>query len=168
MADKKEENPQTKPKRKKNYLNNKDLLAEVMRSQDAGVMSDKLALMLQTLTARYGRSGKYIGYTYNEDMQAYAMMMLCKTWSKFDSTRFTNAFAYYTQCINSSFIQFLNKERTQRDVRDGLLLRQGLNPSYNYVERHSNDSHYVHDEEDHNQSLTDMSNVNKLIDLSDD
>jgi len=116
MAEKQEE----KKPAKRNYLNNKDLFAEVVKSREAGIMSDKLARMLQMLTQRYGRAGRYIGYTYNEDMQAYAMMMLCRTWHKFDPDRFTNAFAYYTTCVHNSFNQFLNKEKAQRDVRDEL------------------------------------------------
>ena len=156
MAIKKEEK---KPARKKNYLNNKDLFAEVVKSREAGIMSDNLARMLQTLTERYGRSGRYIGYTYNEDMQAYAMMMLCRTWSKFDTDRFTNAFAYYTTCVHNSFNQFLNKEKVQRDVRDELLLKQGLNPSHTYMNEHAKDLHHVHDEEDHSQTVTDARNL---------
>ena len=120
-----EEKEQKKPA-KKNYLNNKDLYAEVVKSREAGIMSDKLARMLQTLTARYGRAGRYIGYTYNEDMQAYAMMMLCRTWGKFDPDKYTNAFAYYTTCVHNSFNQYLNKATVQREVRDELLLKQGL------------------------------------------
>lgn len=154
-----------KPAKKKNYLNNKDLFAEVVKSREAGIMSDNLARMLQTLTERYGRSGRYIGYTYNEDMQAYAMMMLCRTWAKFDPDRFTNAFAYYTTCVHNSFNQFLNKEKAQRDVRDELLLKQGLNPSHTYMNEHTKDLHHVHDEEDHSQTLTD---AQKLVEMPDD
>jgi len=59
MAEKQEE----KTPAKRNYLNNKDLFAEVVKSREAGIMSDKLARMLQMLTQRYGRAGRYIGYT---------------------------------------------------------------------------------------------------------
>jgi len=163
MAEEKEEKKPVR-RRKKNYLNNKDLFAQVVRSKEAGIMSDELAKMLQTLTERYGRSGKYIGYTYNEDMQAYAMMMLCRTWAKFNHEKYTNAFAYYTQCVTNSFNQFLNKEQAQRDIRDELLLKQGLNPSHNYVERHNTDSHYIDDEEDHGQKLQDLVEMDKFVD----
>ena len=158
-----EEEQQKKPA-KRNYLNNKDLYAEVLKSREAGIMSDKLARMLQMLTARYGRSGRYIGYTYNEDMQAYAMMMLCRTWAKFDPIKYTNAFAYYTTCVHNSFNQFLNKEKAQRDVRDELLLKQGLNPSHTYMNNHAHDhSTYAHDEESHETVVTEMK---ALVELS--
>jgi DNA-directed RNA polymerase specialized sigma subunit len=158
------EEKQKKPKKRKNYLNNKDLYAQVVKSQEAGVMSDELAKMLQTLTEKYGRSGRYIGYTYNEDMQAYAMMMLCKTWHKFDPNKYTNAFAYYTTCVHNSFNQFLNKEKAQRDIRDELLLKQGLNPSHTYLNDHASDKHYVDDEEDHGTVVKDISD---MVDMPD-
>ena len=125
--------------KKKNYLNNKDLIAEVIASKEEGRMSDKLARMLQMLAQRFARKPNYIGYTFNEDMQAYAMMHLCKTWSRFDEKKFSNAFAYYTQCVYNSFSQYLNKEKTQREVRDKLILQGGLSPSFTYTENHKDD-----------------------------
>lgn len=160
MAVKKQE--QTPPKKKATYLKNKDLLAEVIECRKDMKMSDTLARMLTMLTARYGRSSQFGGYTFNEDMQAYAMMMLCKTWVGFNPERGSNAFAYYTQSIKNSFKQFLNREKVQRVVRDELLVSRGLNPSFTYTSEHSaDDQHYVHDEEDHGQSIQDMKDVNE-------
>lgn len=153
------------PKKKTTYLKNKDLLAEVIKCRAEGKMSDTLAKMLTLLTAKYGRSSQFGGYTFNEDMQAYAMMMLCKTWVGFNPERGSNAFAYYTQCIKSSFKQFLNREKRQRVVRDELLISQGLNPSFTYTSEHSKaDQHFVHDEEDHGQVVQDMKEMNEDVD----
>ncbi len=97
---KKQEAAEKKPtKRKTNYLSNKSLLAEVIKSKEAGTMSDELAKMLQLLTARYGKKGNFANYTYNEDMQAFAMMSLVKTWNGFDPNKSSNPFAFFTQCI---------------------------------------------------------------------
>lgn len=127
--------------RKVNYLNNKDLLIEVAKSkeQDPPQMTDKLAHMLQTLAARYGKKGNFAGYSYNDDMQAFAMMMLVRTWKSFDPAKSNNPFAFFTQCIKNSFIQFLNSERRQRDVRDLLLVDQGLDASYTYQDKYNAD-----------------------------
>lgn len=124
------------PKPKK-YLNNKDLLIEIKKSKEQGRMTNELAKMLQLLCHRYGSKGNYINYTYNEDMQAYAMMMLCKTWASFDAEKSNNPFAFYTQCIKHSFSQFLNSEKKQRDIRDAVLVENGLNPSFTYQLDHS-------------------------------
>lgn len=159
MAVKKQEKAPVK--KKTNYIKNKDLLAEVIECRKDMKMSDKLARMLTLLTARYGRSAQFGGYTFNEDMQAYAMMMLCKTWVGFNPERGSNAFAYYTQSIKNSFKQFLNREKVQRVVRDELLVNKGLNPSFTYTNEHSSENHYVHDEEDHNQKVQDMKEMNE-------
>lgn len=153
-----------KPK-KVNYLNNKDLFAEVMKSKEQGQMTDKLAHMLVLLCARYGRRGQFASYTYNEDMQAYARMMLVRTWNSFNPEKSRNPFAFFTQCIKNSFIQFLNSEKRHRNLRDELMVNQGLNPSYSYqleheakneerrLELHENqtDPLDAHEEHDHDQ-----------------
>lgn len=81
------------------------------------------------------RRGKYIyvtGNSYNEDMQAYAMMMLVRTWNAFNPEKSNNPFAFFTQCIKHSFIQYLNQEKRQRNIRDLLLVDQGMSPSFGF------------------------------------
>lgn len=149
--------------RKKNYLNNKDLFKQVVLSKELGRMNDELAKMLTMLTARYGRHPNFLGYTYNDDMQAYAMMQLVHSWNSFNCDKYDNPFAYYTQSIKNSFYQFLNKEKKQRMVRDELLVDKGLNPSFAYMREHgaNHDIHIVHDEEDHGQRVQDLQDVNE-------
>lgn len=128
----------TDTKKKVVYLKNKDLLAEVIRCREnpnsAGeyVMSDELARMLQLLCSRYGRKGNVVGYSYNDDMQAYAMLMLVKTWRGFNPEKSSNPFAFYTQCIKNSFTQYLKYEKKHRKLRDKMLINEGLSPSFGY------------------------------------
>lgn len=114
------------------YLTNKELLAAVNESKQLGRMTDPLVKMLQLLCSKYARKGNFVNYSYNEDMQAYAMMMLVRTWNSFNPEKSDNPFAFFTQCVKNSFIQYLNQEQKQRDVRDLLLIDSGLNPSYGY------------------------------------
>lgn len=126
---------------KKNYLNNKDLLIQVQKSKKQGTMTNELALMLQTLTRKYAKKGNFANYSYNEDMQAYALLMLCKTWNSFDETKSNNPFAFFTQCIKNSFIQYLNQERRVRDIKNKSLIENGLNPSFSYILDYEEDFH---------------------------
>lgn len=151
--------PKPRKKKKNNYLNNQDLLAEVIKSKEEQRMTDKLARMLTMLTANYSKKNIFASYTYNEDMQAYAMMMLVRTWHKFDETRFNNPFAFYTQCIKSSFIQYLNQEKRQRVIKDEILVKKGLTPSFNYQLEYESQKK-VEDEEDHDQHLATVSEMN--------
>jgi DNA-directed RNA polymerase specialized sigma24 family protein len=120
------------PASKTVYLSNKELLAEVRACKKTGNMSNKLVRMLQLLCSRFAKKGSFVNYSYNEDMQAYAMMMLVRTWMGFNPEKSTNAFAFFTQCIKNSFIQYLKHEERQRNVRDLLMINVGLNPSYGY------------------------------------
>lgn len=121
-----------KKRRAVNYLNNADILKQVKLSKEQGRMTNELAKMLMLLCQRYASKGSLAGYTYNEDMQAFALMSLCKTWATFDSDRGTNPFAYYTQCIKNSFNMFLGSEKKQRIIRGTILVANGMTPSYTY------------------------------------
>jgi hypothetical protein len=121
-----------KAKRVKNYINNADLLVQLAISNANGEMSKELVKMFQTLCDRYGAKANFGGYSYIDDMKAYAMYMLVRTWKAFKCEKSQNPFAFFTQCIKHSFIQCLNKERNERDIRDQLLIDAGLNPSYSF------------------------------------
>lgn len=148
-----------KTAKKRNYLNNRDLLAEVITSKECGQMTDKLALMLQTLCARYGRKGNYVGYSYNEDMQAFAMMELVRTWNSFNPEKSQNPFAFFTQCIKHSFIQYLNRERKQRDIRDEMLVKNGLTPSHTFQMQHEESQKKLHEEREAENATVESTQV---------
>lgn len=114
------------------YLNNRELLAAVHQSKAKGQMSDTLAKMLQLLCSKYAKKGNFVNYSYNDDMQSYAMLMLVRTWSSFNPEKSNNPFAFFTQCIKNSFIQYLNQEKRQRVIRDEMLIDQGMNPSHSF------------------------------------
>ena len=144
------------------YINKKELLGEIIMCRETGEMSVKLANMLALLTKKYASSSQYAGYTFNEDMQAYAMMMLVKTWKAFDPAKSDNPFAFYTQCIKNSFNQMLNKEKKHRNVRDKLLVKHGMTPSFTYQAANESAATFNSDEEDYEQHLTEIANLNKI------
>lgn len=154
---------EVKPK-KAAYLTNKELLAEVINAKEKGFMTDKLARMLMMLTRKYAKKGNYVNYTYNEDMVSYALMMLVRTWSSFKPEKSSNPFAFYTQCIKNSFSQYLNQEKRQRNIRDQMLIDQGMNPSYGFGDGTSRSGSSVDDEEDFEASQKVAQEILKGID----
>lgn len=132
------------------YLNNKELLLEVKKAKAKRRMTNKLAQMLQLLCAKYAKKGNFVNYSYNDDMQAYAMMMLVRTWDSFDPEKSDNPFAFFTQCIKNSFIQYLNQEKRQRNIRDLLLVNNGMNPSFAFSEEEFNDELKQQNDEEEN------------------
>lgn len=121
--------------KKKNYINNADLMKELAKSKERGMMTDELAKMLTMLCSRYAKHPDYMSiYSYDEDMKAFAMLTLVKVWKGFNPERTNNPFAYFTQIIRHAFYQYLNHERKQRDIKDNILVDMGEQPSFTYME----------------------------------
>lgn len=122
-------------KKKKNYINNADLLIEIEKSHKQNKMTEELGRMLLLLCQRYIQIPRFAKYTYTDDMQGFALMTICRVWKSFDATKSQNPFAYFTQCIHHAYFQYNNQERKQRDIKDEIRIHSGLNASYNYAER---------------------------------
>lgn len=126
-----------KKKKTKNYINNKDLLAEVLKSKERGKMTDEFGKMMMLLVKRYSKQGCYSGYTYVDDMESYALMTVCKVWNSFNPEKSDNPFAYFTQTIKRAFWQYLHQEERHRDIRDEMLMQEGELPSHTYMDKYS-------------------------------
>lgn len=122
-------------KKPKKYLNNADLLIELRKSNANGRLTEELGKMFLMLVKRYASVPRFSGYSYNTDMQSFALLTLCKVWKGFNADKYNNPFAYFTQITHNAFHQLDNQERRQRDIRDAVLVEQGKNPSFNYAER---------------------------------
>lgn len=131
---KRSKNPDTPEATSKYYISNSKMLPEVIKSKADGVITNALAEMFITLTRRYALRPCFSNYTYREDMISEALANLCQNALKFNPEKSSNPFAYYTTCIHSSFLQFLNVEKKHRRIRDQLLVDIGENPSFNFVE----------------------------------
>lgn len=141
--------PLPKTKASNHYVDKAELLTEVVASRERGEMTRRLAEMLLSICVNYSNKSHFVNYSYKDDMQSYAMMMLVKTWKSFDPDRGTSPFAFYTQCVHHSFMQFINKEKKHQNIRDKMLVEYGMNPSFSYqIESEGNDYHVVDDEED--------------------
>jgi DNA-directed RNA polymerase specialized sigma24 family protein len=126
--------------KKKNYVNNADLMKELAKSKEAGAMTNELAKMLQTLCTKYAKHPDYKRiYSYDEDMKAFAMLTIVKVWKSFNPEKTNNPFAYFTQVLRHAFYQYLNSETKQRTIKDEILISVGELPSYNYMENFRED-----------------------------
>lgn len=129
-----------KKKKNTNYLNNANLIEEIMISKEvqeknsnwtpAQCMTPKLVGMLQMLVNRYSQKGNWRGYTYIDDMRSEAIVSLMQNALKFNPEKSQNPFGYYTQIVTHSFLTFLDKEKKVRRIKDTLLEQQGYTPSH--------------------------------------
>jgi hypothetical protein len=118
----------------KYYLSNNRLLPAVLKAKSEGIVTNDLAMMLMMLARKYSQRPCFNGYSYKEDMISEALTNLCQNALKFNPDKSSNPFAYYTSCIHSSFLQFLNSEKKHRRIRDQLLVDLGENPSYSFAD----------------------------------
>lgn len=104
------------------YLNNKVMLEEIIECRKTMVISDKLARMLMLLTARYAGRSNFRSYSYIDEMQAEALVMLTRGILSFNPEKSSSAFSYATTIVHNAFLRRLNLEKRQREIRDELLM----------------------------------------------
>lgn len=124
------------------YVSGPELLAEVIACKQkwhasnrpgkkpCDFMSDKLARMLMCMASRYSQKPNFVSYSYRDEMVSDGLMAVMNSWHKFDETRFSNAFAYYTQIIHNGFVHRLNKEKKHAEVNGSLRQKLGLDQSF--------------------------------------
>lgn len=127
--------PTPKPKKKKNYLNNKDMLAQLRLCHEQDAMTNEFAKMIMLLADRYGSRYEYSDYSpHIEDMKAVAVMNVVRAWRSFNLEKYNNPFAYFTQAIKHTFWQYVSQEKKHRLNRDAVLISLGELPSDAYME----------------------------------
>jgi len=127
----------TKKTKEEGYLSNKEMFAELIICQKQNRVSDKLGRMFMILATRYASKPNFSGYSYKSEMINSGIVACVGALHKFDSAKSENPFAYYTSVIHNSFIQILNKEKRQQEIRDRLLIDNLYNPSYTFTDKHS-------------------------------
>lgn len=103
-----------------------------------GSMTDKLAVMYMLLVERYSQRSNWRGYTYLDEMKGQSLLQLSAMGLQFNEAKSNNPFAYYTQALTHSFTRVLNSEKKNQDIRDKILIEQGLSPSYSKQIEHEN------------------------------
>lgn len=121
--------------KKNNYINNKDMLEEVIKCQKNGMkISPELGKMFILMARKYANLANFSNYSYIEDMIASGILSCVIAFPKFDATRSNSPFSYFTQVIYHSFLQTLNKEKAIQNTKDRILIDNGMNPSFNFTD----------------------------------
>jgi len=102
----------------KNYINNEDLLTEVIKFKENGVVSEELGKMLLVLANNYSFKGNFVGYTWREDMVGEAVLTCIKYLKNFNPEKSRNAFAYITQICKNSYKLYIKEQNTHSYIKD--------------------------------------------------
>jgi len=93
-------------------------------------VSDDLARSLMLISQNLAKKSNFRNYTYIDDMIAESNLALVTGCLKFNPEKSSNSFGYLTQIAWNSFVNFLNKEKKQRNIRDEKLIDIGELPSW--------------------------------------
>lgn len=105
-------------KRGKHYINNDDLLKEVIIYRETGRASEVLGKMLLTIAENFSSKGNFSGYTWKKDMESEAVLTCLKYLKNFNPELSTNAFAYITQIYNNSFKLYIKDQNKHSSIKD--------------------------------------------------
>ena len=94
--------------KKKNYLNNKDLYNEIVKSKEEGKLTRDAEKMLVLLAERAIRKLTYVNEDDRNDCLQFALLDLLKYWQNFNP-KYTNAFAYFTEIAKRGYAKGWNK-----------------------------------------------------------
>lgn len=92
----------------KNYLNNKDLYNEIVKSKEQDKLTPDAEKMLILLAERAIRKMKYVDDMDREDCLQFALLDMLKYWRNFNP-QYPNAFAYFTEIAKRGYAKGWNK-----------------------------------------------------------
>ena len=100
------------------YINNQDLLLQVIMFKEKGVASEELGKMLLDIANHYCTKGNFSGYTWKKDMVGDAVLTCLKYLRSFNPEKSSNAFAYVTQICKNSFRAYIKMQKKHMSIRD--------------------------------------------------
>ena len=98
----------TQVAKKNNYLNNKDLYDEIVKSKEDGKLTRDAEKMLVLLAERAIRKLNYVNEDDRQDCLQFALLDLLKYWENFNP-KYKNAFAYFTEIAKRGYAKGWNK-----------------------------------------------------------
>lgn len=97
-----------KAPRKKNYLNNADFYAEIVKSKEQDKLTRDAEKMLILLADKTINKMKYVDEKDREDCLQFGILDLLKYWRSFNP-QYTNAFAYFTEIAKKGYAKGWNQ-----------------------------------------------------------
>lgn len=118
----------SKTSRKRNYVNNKDLLEALIKykneckdAEDSGDdlprIPEYIGKCIYQIATRLATKPNFSGYSYKEEMISDGIENCLLYINNFDPEKSSNPFAYFTQIIWYAFLRRIQKEKKQMYIR---------------------------------------------------
>ena len=108
-----------KPKEKKPYyIEPKIFKASLRKYYDSDILTDDLAENIKKIAYGLSYNGSFINYTYKDDMIGDALIKMYSALKhkKFDFSKATNPFSYFTTIAYHAFINRIKKEKKHHEA----------------------------------------------------
>jgi predicted transposase YbfD/YdcC len=117
-----------KPKAKRNYVNNKDLLAaliqykkDVIEAKEKGseipLVPNYVAECLMLIANRLSSKPNFASYPFRQDMIMDGVENCLLYMHNFDENKYDNPFAYFTTIIWQAFVRRISREKKQLYIK---------------------------------------------------
>jgi hypothetical protein len=115
-------------KKKTHYVNNKDLYEAMVKYREALLKAEQegreppripnyIGVCFMMICNRLSTKPNFINYSYRDDMIADAIENCVAVAHRFDPSKSTNPFAYFTQIAWNAFIRKITKEKKQSYIK---------------------------------------------------
>jgi hypothetical protein len=99
---------------KKAKVTNADLLVEMKTSKEAGQPTETLGKMFIWIANYHGNKPQHQLNPLREDMVAFAILQMVKSYNMFNPEKSDNPFAYLVTIAGCAFANVNNQERRER------------------------------------------------------
>jgi hypothetical protein len=117
----------TKTKKKNHYVDNEKFLAEIkihkQKCKDAAAagkekprLSDYIGKCIYLIAENLSHKPRFMNYSFRDEMISDAIENCFMYFDNFDSDKYSNPFAYFTQIIYYAFHRRINKEEKNRYI----------------------------------------------------
>lgn len=139
--------------KEKHFLNNEDFKQWIDEYQKDCVEKESLGLPVSQIPNKLGKAflqiatalskkPYFIMYSWNEDSIQDAVMQCCNVVRRFDTSKGTSAFAYFTQVCYFEFIGRITSEKKQRIIKASIVQNLGSEFSDVSVQEQDQDEDY--------------------------
>ncbi len=108
------------------YLNNANLLNELIGFKKSGKYSENLGSMFLQVATNLSNKSNFIGYTWKDEMISEAVLTCIKYSKNFNPEKSSNAFAYITQICYNSFKGYIKKQNKHSTIKQQLYDKKDL------------------------------------------
>ncbi len=143
-----------KPKKKRNYVDNKRFLAEIVEykrlskeAAEAGLekprLSEYIGECILLIATNYAHKPRFKNYSFKDQLISDAIENCLLYFDNFDPAKSSNPFAYFTQCTHYAFFRGIYREEKSRYAKYKTFQERVINTGEDALMIDSDNKHMV-------------------------